>query len=180
MDEIITSKDEKQQNLNRLLELKKDMMNIQSQVVNKVIECQTKIVMAKSSSLTAELTGNRLQKSWRPILMLAFGFIIIYQYFIGPLLGLKTIEILPDRFWSLLGIGIGGYIAGRSLEKIVPTASAALTHGKRLAELEYGKKIIKLNPAAIQPSPQNAEYITIRELRRLKRKQRGEEIRGLR
>ena len=180
LDEIITSKDEKQQNLNKLIELKKDMMNIQSEVTNKVLKYESQVVTAKSSTLTAELTGNKLQKSWRPILMLAFGSIIIYQFFIGPLFGLNVIEFLPDRFWTLLELGIGGYIAGRSLEKIVPTVSGAITHSKRMADLEYGKKIAVINAPPGAVSSEDPELISKRALRRLKRKQRGEERRARR
>ena len=179
LDEIITSKDEKQQNLNKLLELKRDMMNIQAQVVSKLIDFESQIITVKGTSLTAELNGSRLQKGWRPVLMLAFGFIIIYQYFLGPVLDLKTIEFLPDRFWSLLEIGIGGYIAGRSLEKIVPSVSEAVTQGKRMAELEYGKKeaLSPIQEAEVIPV-EGPEIYSRSDLRRLKRKQRGEERRA--
>jgi hypothetical protein len=49
--------------------------------------------------------------------MLSFGFIVIYVKFIGPLFGLAIPE-LENEFWNLLQIGIGGYVVGRSAEKI--------------------------------------------------------------
>ena len=67
--------------------------------------------------IVAEAKGNWLQRSWRPILMLSFGFIVIYVKFIGPLFGLP-IPTLEVEFWELLKIGIGGYVVGRSAEKI--------------------------------------------------------------
>ncbi|MDH5414857.1 MAG: holin family protein [Flavobacteriaceae bacterium] len=71
--------------------------------------------------LVAEIKGNALQKNWRPIVMLAFAFIIVYHYFLQPLITywwpIPVIE-LPDRFWSLLEIGMGGYVIGRSVEKV--------------------------------------------------------------
>ena len=48
---------------------------------------------------------------------MAFGFIVIYVKFLAPLLGL-TIPELEIEFWELLKIGIGGYVVGRSAEKI--------------------------------------------------------------
>ena len=45
--------------------------------------------------------------------MLAFGTIVIIACFYN----VKLNEV-PDQFWGLLKIGIGGYIGGRSLEKI--------------------------------------------------------------
>jgi hypothetical protein len=73
-----------------------------------------------ASIVLAESNGNWLQRSWRPILMLAFGFIIIYRYFISPVFHLEAIE-LPGDFWDLLQLGIGGYVVGRSVEKVADT-----------------------------------------------------------
>ena len=67
--------------------------------------------------IIAEAKGNWLQRSWRPILMLSFGFIVIYNKFAAPLFG-WTIPVLEGEFWTLLQIGIGGYVVGRSAEKI--------------------------------------------------------------
>jgi hypothetical protein len=49
--------------------------------------------------------------------MLSFGFIVIYNKFAAPLFG-WPIPILEGEFWTLLQIGIGGYVVGRSAEKI--------------------------------------------------------------
>ena len=67
--------------------------------------------------IIAEAKGNWLQRSWRPLLMLAFGFIVIYVKFIAPLFDLRIPE-LENEFWNLLQLGIGGYVVGRSAEKI--------------------------------------------------------------
>ena len=58
--------------------------------------------------LSAEAGGNWLQRSWRPVLMLAFAAIILVGAFV-------ELPILADssRFWDLLEIGIGGYIIGK-------------------------------------------------------------------
>jgi hypothetical protein len=67
--------------------------------------------------IVTEAKGNWLQRSWRPMLMLAFGFIVIYVKFLAPVFNL-TIPELEIEFWELLKIGIGGYVVGRSAEKI--------------------------------------------------------------
>lgn len=77
-------------------------------------------MQAQAGVITTEAQGNWLQRSWRPILMLSFGFIIIYRYFLAQVLSLPAIE-LPDQFWTLLDIGIGGYVVGRSVEKVADT-----------------------------------------------------------
>ena len=45
------------------------------------------------------------------------GFIVIYVKFIAPLFDLRIPE-LENEFWNLLQLGIGGYVIGRSAEKI--------------------------------------------------------------
>lgn len=63
--------------------------------------------------LVQEMKGNWLQRSWRPIIMLTFGAICVIAVFHDV-----KLNNVPDEFWGLLKIGIGGYVAGRSLEKI--------------------------------------------------------------
>jgi hypothetical protein len=72
---------------------------------------------AAAGIILAEAQGNWMQRSWRPILMLNFGFIITYRYFLSPVFGWPSID-MPEKFWTLLEIGMGGYVVGRSIEKI--------------------------------------------------------------
>ena len=67
----------------------------------------------QASVIRMEAQGNWLQKSWRPLVMLCFTFIILLGVFI-------PIPLLDDNseFWNLLEIGLGGYIIGRSVEKV--------------------------------------------------------------
>ena len=91
---------------------------MQNQIAVKVLEYETSILSSKAKIITAEAQGQSwLQRSWRAILMLAFGFIVIYVKFIAPLFDLKIPE-LENEFWNLLQLGIGGYVIGRSAEKI--------------------------------------------------------------
>lgn len=68
--------------------------------------------------IVAEATGESwLQRNWRPLTMISFlGILFLYWFGIQPE-GL-TQETL-DKIFTLLQIGIGGYIAGRSVEKAV-------------------------------------------------------------
>lgn len=79
--------------------------------------------------LNTELQGTKLQRNWRPLVMLAFAFIIVFHYFLQPVLGfwlpMPTIE-LPERFWGLLELGLGGYVIGRSIEKVATTVSGSM------------------------------------------------------
>lgn len=80
-------------------------------------EKELELQKMQTEIIVAEAKGNWLQRSWRPILMLAFGFIVIYVKFIAPLFDLRIPE-LENEFWNLLQLGIGGYVIGRSAEKI--------------------------------------------------------------
>lgn len=81
-------------------------------------EQQLELQRLQTEIIVAEANGNWLQRSWRPILMLSFGFIVIYVKFIAPLFSLP-IPPLENEFWNLLQIGIGGYVIGRTGEKML-------------------------------------------------------------
>lgn len=72
--------------------------------------------------LVAEIQGNGLQRNWRPLVMLAFAGIIVYEYFVAPLFSLTSAN-LPGRFFDLLEIGLGGYVIGRSVEKVAESVT---------------------------------------------------------
>lgn len=81
---------------------------------------------AQAQTLTAEIKGESwLQRNWRPILMLTFTYIVAHNYILVPLFSLPSVEI-PPAMWSLLEIGVGGYVVGRSVEKIIPGIGAAI------------------------------------------------------
>lgn len=73
--------------------------------------------------VTAEANSEHwLAANWRPITMLTFVFIIANNYIIYPYLSLifddaPMLEI-PKDMWELLKIGLGGYVVGRSVEKV--------------------------------------------------------------
>lgn len=108
VDALSTSEKEK-------LELKEKLT---ATVLSNLVNAQAQA----TSVLLAETNGNWLQRSWRPVLMLAFGFIIIYEYFISRVSGLPSAN-LPVNFWDLLELGMGGYVVGRSVEKVAETVT---------------------------------------------------------
>lgn len=103
IDKIVTTDKER-------LALDKEIKDVINTFAGKMMDVQRDIVLA-------EVNGNTLQRSWRPIIMLAFGFIVIYEYFISKIFSLPSAD-LPSDFWNLLEIGLGGYVIGRSAEKI--------------------------------------------------------------
>ena len=62
-------------------------------------------------------SGYFLAAVWRPLLMLIFAGLVVARWF-GYMPPDMTSEEL-NHIYSLLELGIGGYIGGRTLEKIV-------------------------------------------------------------
>jgi hypothetical protein len=65
-----------------------------------------------------------LASSWRPILMLTFGALIVARWFGWAAPNLSEEEYL--KLWDIVELGLGGYVIGRSAEKIVPSMAALL------------------------------------------------------
>ena len=76
------------------------------------------IVKAEASS------GNWLASSWRPITMLVFVALIVARWFGWAAPNLAEAEYLA--LWNIVQLGLGGYVIGRSVEKIAPSVAAAL------------------------------------------------------
>jgi predicted MFS family arabinose efflux permease len=97
-------------------EIKKEILVNKHQEVTQLIEGQTKIILA-------EAQGGWLQRNWRPLLMLICILIIFNNYVLFPYLSMFTEKAtmleLPKGLWALINLGVGGYIAGRSAEKIM-------------------------------------------------------------
>lgn len=108
IDELHTSDEEK-------LIIKNKMMQIQANAYSEAIELEKQVMQAKASIITAEANGQSwLQRSWRPIAMLTFLALVVADSF-GWLA-----NPLATEAWTLLQIGLGGYVVGRSAEKIAP------------------------------------------------------------
>ncbi len=74
--------------------------------------------------IVAEASGNMLQQSWRPMLMLIFGGLVVARWF-----GWTAPNLQPEEYaalWNIVQLGIGGYVIGRSVEKVAPAIADAL------------------------------------------------------
>ena len=105
-------------------EIKLTLLTKEYDIIQKEIE-------AKRDIIVAEATGQSwIQRNWRPITMLVFVYIIAHNFIISPLLSLDQLPIPPDM-WDLLKLGMGGYIIGRSAEKIVPEVAKVIKKDKQ-------------------------------------------------
>ena len=106
IDEIHTSDEEK-------LKLQAQIKAVENELLAKVIDYESKLLEGKTAIITAEATGQSwMQRNWRPITMLTFLVLVVCDSF-----GWLPTKLAPDA-WTLLQIGLGGYVAGRSAEKM--------------------------------------------------------------
>ena len=105
--------------VDNLFTSEEERLNARNKIFKVLQDAQLELQRMQTEIIVAEAKGNWLQRSWRPILMLSFGFIIIYTKFISQLSTQLITPTLEPQFWQLLEIGIGGYVIGRSGEKIV-------------------------------------------------------------
>ena len=91
---------------------KEEKLKFKETIGLKAADLETHLYDASLVALRNETSGNWLQRSWRPILMLLFGCLIVTSAFM-PL----HFNQVPAKFWDLMMLGIGGYIAGRTVEK---------------------------------------------------------------
>lgn len=84
----------------------------------KADELTNGIAQAAASVVVSEAQGESwLQRNWRPLMMLWFA-ILIGAYWFGIVPINMPIEIV-GRMFDLVTLGIGGYVAGRTVEKVV-------------------------------------------------------------
>ena len=112
------------------VEAQLQLAQLAQQATLKLAEIDAEWAKTQSEVITAEVKSESwMARNWRPILMLAFTYIIVHTYVFVPLFSMKAVAI-PDQMWELLKLGIGGYVIGRSAEKTLPDVITAIKGGK--------------------------------------------------
>lgn len=125
IDAVHTSEEEK-------LQLKAALLEVQSGVISSVIEAETKRTEAQAAIIMAETKSESwLTRNWRPMVMVSLAASTLAYWFgltpTDPSTGLSVIPIsIIDRMFDLTTIGVGGYIGGRSLEKMAKEVATIL------------------------------------------------------
>jgi hypothetical protein len=118
VDEFHTSPEEK-------LTLKAKLLEIQSRVFSEAMELERAQVEAARDTIVAEAQSESwITRSWRPIVMLTFCVLIVMISF--GWMDTEALNEVPPKLWSLMQIGIGGYIASRGAEKVIPHVAEAM------------------------------------------------------
>ena len=74
------------------------------------LEAQAKIVLA-------EAQGSWLQGNWRPLLMVIFAGLVVAHWF--GFTASNIPESVQNSLLNIVMVGVGGYVMGRSAEKVV-------------------------------------------------------------
>jgi hypothetical protein len=112
------------------LKATEELLKVHLDFQTKVMEAETAYVKTQADVIMSEAKSESwLAANWRPMLMLVFTYIIAHNYVIAPMFSVKSVPIPPDM-WELLRLGIGGYVAGRSLEKMTPIVADAFVRAK--------------------------------------------------
>ena len=98
------------------------------------VENQVKLaVMAEAAAIekaaadivkTEAASTHWLAANWRPITMLTFVALIVARWLGYSAPGLSEAEVL--KLWDITQLGLGGYVIGRSAEKLAPSIVGAL------------------------------------------------------
>lgn len=119
IDHVLPSGDAK-------IQLQQKILESQMQAASQVMDYEKQLLDSQSKIITAEAQGNSwLQRYWRPVTMLTFLALVVCDSF-----GWLHNPLAPQA-WTLLQIGLGGYVAGRSLEKIAPNITNAISAAKK-------------------------------------------------
>jgi hypothetical protein len=73
---------------------------------------------------TEAASGHWLTSNWRPLTMLVFVVLIVARWFGWAAPSLSEAEYI--KLWSIVEFGLGGYVVGRSVEKITPVIAGVL------------------------------------------------------
>jgi len=107
IDELHTSEDEK-------LAAKGHLLDVQAAAMQRVFDYEKSTLEAQANIVNSEASSvHWLTATWRPITMLVMLTLVVgdaMMWLPNP---------LSDDAFMLLQIGLGGYVVGRSAEKIV-------------------------------------------------------------
>ena len=94
----------------------KERQNVQ--MILTMFAAQADIVKTEAAS------SHWLAANWRPLTMLIFTALIVARWFGWAAPNLSEAEYL--KLWDIVQLGLGGYVIGRSVEKVIPSVADAM------------------------------------------------------
>ena len=102
--------------VDNVVEDKDEANRLKFEIQRQLIENKSSELESAAKIVLAEAQGSWLQRNWRPLLMVTFAGLVVAHWF-----GFTAPDIPESVQNSLLNIvmvGVGGYVVGRSGEKI--------------------------------------------------------------
>jgi hypothetical protein len=96
-------------------------MTIKNELSRIVLDALVSIQEVKAGVINTEHKGNFIQRTWRPIVILALVTVVLCKWY-----GLTDSTIPVELELELMGmikLGLGGYIGGRTVEKVADTVT---------------------------------------------------------
>ena len=98
---------------------------LKADLQTQLLQSNTQELQAAAKIIEAEAKAGWFASSWRPLLMYVLIFILVWNYILGPVIKVFTGAVisfeLPGDVWTLLNVGLGGYVVGRSAESVART-----------------------------------------------------------
>jgi hypothetical protein len=115
LDKVSTTDEER-------LAAKAELLKLHSELTLGLAQVDAQFADARAKVLVAEAQSESwLTRNWRPILMLSFTAILIYNYVFCLIFGWPSSDI-PTDLWAVIKIGVGGYVMGRTVENVASYA----------------------------------------------------------
>ncbi len=97
----------------------------EAEALRQLLEHQGEIEQAAARIIQTEAASTHwLAANWRPLTMITFTALIVARWMGWVAPNLSEAEYL--KLWSIIEFGLGGYVVGRSVEKIAPSIAGAL------------------------------------------------------
>ena len=111
--------------LRRLFPDPAEAAKAQAELNNALLANAAAIEQAAAGIIADEAKSEHwLAASWRPLVMLTFTALIVARWLGYSAPGISEAEVL--KLWDIVQLGLGGYVIGRSAEKIVPQLAQAV------------------------------------------------------
>ena len=95
----------------------KDAANkLKFQIQQQLLESKGTELEAQAKIVLAEAQGSWLQRNWRPLLMVTFAGLVVAHWF--GFTAENIPESVQNSLLNIVMVGVGGYVAGRSAEKV--------------------------------------------------------------
>ena len=102
--------------VDNVVEDKDEANRLKFEIQRQLIENKSSELESAAKIVLAEAQGSWLQRNWRPLLMVTFAGLVVAHWFgfTAP----DIPETVQNSLLNIVMVGVGGYVVGRSGEKI--------------------------------------------------------------